>query len=168
MATSSFLTTFARQRDPKLLWPVAAVASVLVHGLALGLVRTLAIQTPALPEGEMAPLPIQLVDPPPDLPPLDPSTPDTGAAAEVEGPPAIATPIDAQTVPAAPAVPPAPAPVPTAPPVATPSLPAAPPVDRPLVTPAPRPSPAPVPPTPAVVTPAPPSPPSLSCPSCHR
>ncbi|PZV00286.1 MAG: hypothetical protein DCF32_17835, partial [Leptolyngbya sp.] len=62
MANSPFLTTFARHRDPKLLWPVAAVASVLAHGLALGMVRTLAIQTPALPKGEMAPLPIQLVE----------------------------------------------------------------------------------------------------------
>ncbi|MBE9140898.1 hypothetical protein IQ254_27480, partial [Nodosilinea sp. LEGE 07088] len=131
MATASFLTTFARQRDPKLLWPTAAVASVLVHGLALGLVRTLAIQTPALPEGEMAPLPIQLVDPPPDLPPLDPSTMETGAdAAKVEAQTAIETPMAAQTAPAAA--------VPLAPTVSP-----APPMDRPLVTPAPRPSPAP-------------------------
>ncbi|PZO41857.1 MAG: hypothetical protein DCF17_10005, partial [Shackletoniella antarctica] len=101
MANSSFLTTVSRHRDPKLLWPVAAVASVLTHGLALGLVRTLAIQTPTLPEGAMAPLPIQLVTLPPDQAAPGQPTADTGAE------PAVAatagadapTPMAAQTTP---------------------------------------------------------------------
>ncbi|MBE9112754.1 hypothetical protein IQ273_25530, partial [Nodosilinea sp. LEGE 07298] len=68
MATSPFLTSFVRHRDPRLLWPVAGIASVVAHGVALVMVRSLAIQTPALPEGEMAPMPIQLLTLPADLP----------------------------------------------------------------------------------------------------
>jgi hypothetical protein len=56
-----FLTTVVRHRDPRLLWPVAGGLSVVAHGLALAMVRTLALQTPTLPDGAMAPLPVQLV-----------------------------------------------------------------------------------------------------------
>ncbi|TVQ06107.1 MAG: hypothetical protein EA368_17930, partial [Leptolyngbya sp. DLM2.Bin27] len=141
MANSSFLTTFTRHRDPKLLWPLAAMASVLAHGLGLGLVRTLAIQTPALPDGAMAPLPIQLVTLPPDRAspgaewPVDPSAdPSPDPMDLVSDPP---TPFAPQTatpdleIPApvepAPARSPAPVPLTASPPVA----------------PAPRPTPAP-------------------------
>lgn len=164
MANASFLTSFARHRDPKLLWPVAAVASVLAHGLALGMVRTLAIQTPALPEGEMAPLPIQLVDLPPDAsvpgspienpdssPPAQDSTaqsvsPADAAAAAAQTGAATETPVS-----------PAPAPPSIEPSAATPP-PAAPPIASPPVAPAPRPTPAPVTQEPPTVAPAPPRP----------
>ncbi len=159
MANSSFLTTFARHRDPRLLWPVAAVASVLAHGLALGMVRTLAIQTPALPEGEMAPLPIQLVELSVDQTAPGQST-DAGASsladtsiAAADPLAAAATPLVPQTTPAE-APPVAPAPSFTEPPVAPAPQPVAPPVDSPLVAPAPRPTPALAPP----VAPAPPRP----------
>ncbi len=143
MAHPSFLLTFARHRDPKLLWPVAAVASVAAHGLALVMIRTLAIQTPTLPEGEMAPLPIQMV-----TLPLDPALPTDG---ELSQPGALAaepasavdtpTPMVAQTTPqnnvAAPqTLEPAIAPDPLSQPVA----------------------PAPIAPAPPAVTPAPPRP----------
>ncbi|MBW4460884.1 MAG: TonB C-terminal domain-containing protein [Nodosilinea sp. WJT8-NPBG4] len=163
MANSPFLTTFARHRDPKLLWPVAAVASVLTHGLALGMVRTLSIQTPAQPEGEMAPLPIQLVDlsadqGAPGLSSADPEAAvddDASTAAAVEAD--AATPLAAQTAPTAevPAITPLP---PSAEaPVSLPPQPAAPPVDSPPVAPAPPPTPAPVTSGPPVA-PAPPRP----------
>ncbi|HSM80747.1 MAG TPA: energy transducer TonB [Nodosilinea sp.] len=87
MANSTFLTTFAGHRDPKLLWPLAAVASVLAHGVALAMVHTLSIQTPTLPEGAVAPLPIQLVNLPADTSPVG-AAPATVSAA----PPAAAIP----------------------------------------------------------------------------
>lgn len=164
MANASFLTSFTRHRDPKLLWPVAAVASVLAHGLALGMARTLAIQTPALPEGEMAPLPIQLVDLPPDSsapgspadnpdssPPAQDSTaqsvsPTDAAAAAAQTGAATETPVS-----------PAPAPPSIEPSAVTPP-PAAPPIASPPVAPAPRPTPAPVTQEPPTVAPAPPRP----------
>ncbi len=163
MANSSFLTTVSRHRDPRLLWPVAAVASVLTHGLALGLIRTLAIQTPTLPEGAMAPLPIQLVTLPPEQAGPGQPTADTGAEPAAAIPTAGAeapTPTAAQTTPLDTA-PPRVDPAPVRPPVETATNPsadlAAPPVDSPPVAPAPRPLPAPVAP-PAAVSPAPPRP----------
>ncbi|MFQ4135760.1 hypothetical protein PGN35_005520 [Nodosilinea sp. PGN35] len=155
MANSSFLTTFTRPRDPRLLWPVAAVASVLAHGLALGLVRTLAIQTPALPDGEMAPLPIQLVELPPDQPTPDQPVPTPPAAAEALAQEAETAQASSQAAPA-PEVPPI-APAPERPPIdsSVVASPAAPPV----VAPAPQPTPAPVTPVPPVA-PAPPRPPA--------
>lgn len=162
MPHPSFLLTFARHRDPKLLWPVAAVASVAAHGLALVTLRTLAIQTPTRPEGEMAPLPIQMV-----TLPLDQALPTDGAsfqpgALAAEPAPAVdaPTPMAAQTTPqnnvAAPqALEPAIAPEPLPQPVAPPIAPA--PVAPAPVAPAPI-APAPVAPAPPAVTPAPPRP----------
>ncbi|MGB3311442.1 MAG: hypothetical protein WA939_15840 [Nodosilinea sp.] len=109
MAPSPFLTSFIRHRDPKLLWPVAGVASVVAHGVALVLVRTLVIQTPALPEGAMAPLPIQLLTLPTDLPaPAEPSasSPDLASSDSASVEPAAAappTPVAAQATPISPA-----------------------------------------------------------------
>ncbi|MEA5449803.1 hypothetical protein VB780_14565 [Leptolyngbya sp. CCNP1308] len=169
MANSSFLTTFTRHRDPKLLWPVAAVASVLAHGLALGMVRTLAIQTPALPEGEMAPLPIQMVDLPLDSPapeaPAENSDPTSSAedsTAQSFSPADAAIAEAAQVAQAAAAPEPPVSPAPSRPFIepsvtATPP-PAAPPVASPPVAPAPRPTPAPVTQDPPAVAPAPPRP----------
>jgi hypothetical protein len=138
MAHPSFLLTFARHRDPKLLWPVAAVASVAAHGLALVMIRTLAIQTPTLPEGEMAPLPIQMV-----TLPLDPALPTDGAPSQpgalaAEPAPAVdaPTPMAAQTTPQ--------------------NNVAAPQTLEPAI--APDPLPQPVAPAPPAVTPAPPRP----------
>ena len=158
MAHPSFLLTFARHRDPKLLWPVAAVASVAAHGLALVMIRTLAIQTPTLPEGEMAPLPIQMV-----TLPLDPALPTDGAPSQpgalaAEPAPAVdaPTPMAAQTTPQnnvaapqtlEPAIAPDPLPQPVAP---APIAPAP-------IAPAPI-APAPIAPAPPAVTPAPPRP----------
>ena len=173
MANSPFLTTFARHRDPKPLWPVAAVASVLAHGLALGMVRTLAIQTPVLPEGEMAPLPIQLVELSADQTASGQSA-DTGASslaavsiAAADPLAAAATPPVTQTAPAeAPSV--APAPQSIEPPVSSPP-PAAPPVDSPPVAPAPRPTPAPVTPQPPAAPVSPrPEPPISPAPEVSR
>jgi hypothetical protein len=184
MANSSFLTTFIRHRDPKLLWPLAAVASVLTHGLALGLVRTLAIQTPTLPEGVMAPLPIQLVALPPDQVvsdlPLEspgaeqsaaPSTTQLDLASEPSRPLAPQPAIPDLTQPAAipPTVEPAPARSPAPPliasppvapvprPIPAPVVPPEPPANRPIP---PRPTPpvSPAPVSPAPVSPAPVSP----------
>ncbi|MBD2111011.1 MULTISPECIES: hypothetical protein [Cyanophyceae] len=170
MANSPFLTTFARHRDPKLLWPVAAVASVLTHGLALGMVRTLAIQTPTLPEGEVAPLPIQLVELSAEQAAPGPTAKDTGAASLAEASIAAvasadaATPLAAQAAPAAEAPSVTPLPPTPEPPVAPAPQPAAPPVDSPPVAPAPQPTPAPAtsappvasaPPRPEPVVPAP-------------
>ena len=160
MANSSFLTTVSRHRDPRLLWPVAAVASVLTHGLALGLIRTLVIQTPTLPEGAMAPLPIQLVTLTPDQAAPGQLTVDTGAEPEATTEGAdVPTPMVAQTTPLDTA-PPRVDPAPVRPPVETATNPsaelAAPPVDSPPVAPAPRPIPAA--PAPAAVSPAPPRP----------
>ncbi|WOD37879.1 hypothetical protein [Nodosilinea sp. E11] len=168
MADSSFLTTFVRHRDPKLLWPGAAVASVLAHGLALGMVRTLALQTPALSEGEMAPLPIQMVALPPDQPPIAQLTDAAGAAPPSAEP--VATPVAtndaapalaaqaAPTVANPPEVAPAPARRPETPTVAAPPQPAAPPIVSPPVVPAPRLTPAPRSVAPPTVAPAPPRP----------
>ena len=143
MAHPSFLLTFARHRDPKLLWPVAAVASVAAHGLALVMIRTLAIQTPTLPEGEMAPLPIQMV-----TLPLDPALPTDGAPSQpgalaAEPAPAVdaPTPMAAQTTPQ--------------------NNVAAPQTLEPAIAPDPLPqpvAPAPIAPAPPAVTPAPPRP----------
>lgn len=162
MVNPSFLTTVTHHRDPRLLWPVAAVASVLAHGLALGMVRSLALQTPALPDGETAPLPIQLVELPPDQATPDQSVGTPEAAAEVLAEEAWAE--EAATTPAA-QVPPAAevppvAPAPDRPPVdsSVTAPPAAPPVAPPPVAPAPQPTPAPVTPAPAAVVPAPPRP----------
>lgn len=164
MVNSSFLTTSRRHRDPRLLWPVAAVASVLTHGLALGLIRTLAIQTPTLPEGAMAPLPIQLVTLPADQVTSGQPTENTDAEPAAATSTASAdtpTPIAAQTAPPDTA-PPRVDPAPVRPPVETATNPsaelAAPPVDSPPVAPAPRPIPAPAAPAPAAVSPAPPRP----------
>ncbi len=160
MANSSFLTTFSRHRDPKLLWPVASVASVLTHGLALGLIRTLAIQTPTLPEGAMAPLPIQLVTLPPDQAAPGQPTADTGAesTAAASAPTVAPTPMTAQTTPPDTGLPRV-DPAPVRPPVEAATNPAAefaaPPVDdTPPVAPAPRPGP--VAPARPAVSPAPP------------
>ncbi len=144
MANFPFLTTFARHRDPKLLWPVAAVASILAHGVALGLVRILALQTPTLPQGAMAPLPIQLVDLPPDQPAPAPITADAGSSATPPAPSVERVPLVAQTTPMADS--------PTAAPAIAPS------VSRPPVAPAPRPTPAPATAAPPTVAPAPPRP----------
>ncbi|MGB3135255.1 MAG: hypothetical protein WBB18_00500 [Nodosilinea sp.] len=145
-----------------LLWPVAAAASVVAHGVALVMVRTLAIQAPALPEGETAPLPIQLVTLSPDLPPPAEQSvevpsdlaPVEAAAAEPQ-PPVASQPPDPVTSP--------PAAAPDQPPLEpfiTPTTPQAAPVAPPL-QPAPAPSPAapvsPAPPRPAPVSPAPPA-----------
>ena len=151
-----FLTTLARHRDPRLLWPVAALASVVAHGVALAMVRTLAIQTPTLPEGTMAPLPIQMVTLSPDLPPPsdqdNPAAPSDAAPRDsmaAESPPPVAAPTSEPDAPPMPR-PPLERPIaPTSPQVA------APPVNRPLVAPASQPSPAPVAPAPPAVTPAP-------------
>lgn len=170
MATSSFLTTFTQHRAPRLMWPVAAGVSVVAHGLALVAVRTLALQTPNLPEGDMAPLPIQMVALPPDLPfPSDqapsevPSSSDLaegeGSAAELPASESAPTTTDSGVPPEAPPVVPPETPAPTGPPLepfiapTTPQA-AAPPVTSPPVAPAPQPQPVdPVPPT---VAPAPP------------
>jgi hypothetical protein len=143
MAHPSFLLAFARHRDPKLLWPVAAVASVAAHGLALVMIRTLAIQTPTLSEGEMAPLPIQMV-----TLPLDPALPTDGAPSQpgplaAEPAPAVdaPTPMVAQTTPQ--------------------NNVAAPQILEPAIAPDPLPqpvAPAPIAPAPPAVTPAPPRP----------
>ena len=167
MAHPSFLLTFARHRDPKLLWPVAAVASVAAHGLALVMIRTLAIQTPTLPEGEMAPLPIQMV-----TLPLDPALPTDGAPSQpgalaAEPAPAVdaPTPMAAQTTPQnnvaapqtlEPAIAPDPLPQPVAPAPIAPAPIAPDPLPQP-VAPAPI-APAPIAPAPPAVTPAPPRP----------
>ena len=166
MATSPFLTGFTRHRDPKLLWPIAGVASIVAHGVALVMVRTLAIQTPTLPDGKMAPLPIQLVTLPADLPASDESSAslpsvvnssDSGDSTAVEratvAPPPVATqptPVD----PADLAVPDRPQLEPFT--TSTPPQTVAPPVAP--ATPAPA-TPAPVTPAPPrPVTPAPPRP----------
>ncbi|WP_026072778.1 hypothetical protein [Nodosilinea nodulosa] len=169
MATSPFLITFAHHRDPRLLWPAAAAASVVVHGVALVMVRTLAIQTPNLPEGEMAPLPIQMVTLPPDLP--APGEQNTSVAAPpsdlaAEDGAAIAespTPVTAQTPPDS-VAPDSPAPI--SPPLEPFTAPAPPPVvNSPPVVPVPAPQPKPVAPLPPTVAPAPPRPAAPAAPA---
>lgn len=163
MTNSPFLTTVARPRDPKLLWPMAAIASVLAHGIGLGLVRTLAIQTPALPEGEMAPLPVQLVRLPPNPSTPEPATDAAATGSAEAGSPAepvaasAPVPIAGQTTPVVAAPPPAAVTTPlqpTAPPIAPQPQPPPPSVDSPPVRPAPPISPDPLP----SVAPAPPRP----------
>lgn len=84
MAYSSLLTNLWRPQDPKWLWPCAGIASVLVHGLIWGMVRSLTVDITYSPAPESDPLPIQLVA----LPPSDLSEPTP--AAESTLPPADA------------------------------------------------------------------------------
>jgi hypothetical protein len=164
MDTSPFLTSLGAHRDPKLLWPVAAVASVIAHGVALALVRTVVLQTPNLPEGTVAPLPIQLVDLPPDAPTPDApafepvasdlAIPDLPVSALVPAPPPAQPPTDSPvTLPQGNA---AIAPQPIAPPLARPPVSQAPPRPVPPMAAAPAVSvapPAPPVPAPPVVPP---------------
>ena len=73
MAESSLLTHLRRPGEPKWLWPVLGVASVLLHGLALGMVRSLSIEIAEEAHTSADPLPIQLVT----LPPAAPGTRET-------------------------------------------------------------------------------------------
>ncbi|WP_052050288.1 hypothetical protein [Leptolyngbya sp. KIOST-1] len=168
MATSPFLTTFVRHRDPRLLWPAAAVASVVAHGVALVMVRALAIQTPTLPAGETAPLPIQLVDLPPDLPAPDEAAIGTPEPAPAEPAPAepaapIASPRAAEAV--TPPAPPRPPLAPFLPPTQPQAAPPVAPVPSAVAPAPPRPAaPAPAAPAPAPPAPAPPTPPTPPAP----
>ncbi len=167
----SFLTTVSQYRDPKLLWPLAAIASLLVHGTALALLRPVLETRSAVDELATSP-PIQLLTLAPDSEPaaysgeVDPIPPDltprntSGAESE----PAVTPPPESAADPAPPnPVEPPPevaSSLPTAPSPPASSSPATPaPVDPPPATPAPEVAPRPpvTPTLPAEPSPAPPT-----------
>ncbi|TVP71240.1 MAG: energy transducer TonB [Leptolyngbya sp. LCM1.Bin17] len=175
----SFLTTVSQYRDPKLLWPLAAIASLLVHGTALALLRPV-LETRSAVDELATSSPIQLltlapdsepaaysgeVDPVPSVPaPRDTPgtesapavTPPPESAADpappnpVDPPPEVASPPSIAPSPPASSSPAAPTPAPVAPPPATPAPEVAP--RPPVASPPPVSSP---PRTPAPVAPAP-------------
>lgn len=64
MAASTFLTRIESYRDPTVLWPLAAVASVVAHGLVLLGLRPWLITLQPQPESLPEPIPIQLLGDP--------------------------------------------------------------------------------------------------------
>ncbi len=138
MTPSSFLTQVESYRDPRALWPLAAVTSVIAHGVLLLGLRPLLIAAQA-PAPSHEAIPIQLLEATPALPPTS-----VEAAPEPPLPPTAAPGPPAQPDPALPAAPPS-APAVQATPenlTSAPSLPA--PVPPAPVQPAPV-QPAPVP-----------------------
>jgi hypothetical protein len=61
MTHSSLLTNLWRPRDAKWMWPVMGVTSLVFHGLAVAVVRSLSIEVVQLNAAPASPLPIQLV-----------------------------------------------------------------------------------------------------------
>jgi len=66
MPHSSLLTNLWRPRDAKWMWPVMGLTSLVLHGLAVAVVRSLSIEVAQLNATPASPLPIQLVTLPPD------------------------------------------------------------------------------------------------------
>lgn len=143
MAASTFLTRIESYRDPTVLWPLAAVASVVAHGLVLLGLRPWLITLQPQPESLPEPIPIQLLGDPSELVAPGTATPDLPTPAP-----------DAPVSPdALPSVTPPPTLKPPSPPDPTPPTVTAPPAD--LVAPKPIAPDAPKPLPPAEVTPPP-------------
>lgn len=140
MAHSSLFTQFQRPRHPRWLWPLAGVASVLVHGLGLVLTRSLMLETAEFPEPGADPLPISLVTlAPEDLAPLNAPAAVSPPNVSETAVPALADQATGSSAPEAfspPAEPPIPTPVsprlPEPPPRVEPPPPAALPLTQPI------------------------------------